>query len=425
MSEKIVSQRQIRDYRRYADLQYSTGNWELPEIFNTQNDLHRLYFEEFETYTHHNGDRDYMSVHDRHHVHTSVDPEKPEMIAFTRTFADGVRDRQVRVKLGRYLAQTFGSKLSPERIAELVNEHSINTQTRVKWHIAMTPSRIETVYRRGPSSCMSKDIRYYNTDIHPTRIYGAGDLGVAFCWRGGRITARALVWPERKVFGRIYGDERRLEGVLRESGYMNLSEHRDHIRNDPRFNDTLTWRDWGFNGARLLRIEEFGGHIVAPYMDDDYGLDFLHRNVAYANSGFLMMTECFDLACSETNGLAQQPGEDCSHCGDYTPEDELTTRFDGDRICDHCLCHDHFYCEHNGEIYPDSEAVVTHDHQTISREAYEDHYFTCFATGEVYPHYEMNTSEHDGEDRCDDAHQKHLEDIEAMKSEEENEQEAA
>jgi hypothetical protein len=34
-----------------------------------------------------------------------------------------------------------------------------------------------------------------------------------------RVTARALVWAERKIYGRMYGDENRLEALLKEAGF--------------------------------------------------------------------------------------------------------------------------------------------------------------------------------------------------------------
>ncbi len=280
-------------YRNDMMARYQYGEWKIPQIFLDDPELNCMYFNEhkFDKEATDGSGRDYLNMHQRHWVHVSVHPEKPDMIAYTRTLKDGMRDRQVRVKLGRYLAQTFGDKLSDQKIAQLVAQHNEHQCEKLRWHIAMTPKRIETVYRRGPNSCMSKSRRYFDRDIdtvhdaHPTSIYGAGDLGVAFLRREGRITARVLVWPERKVYGRVYGDAERLCRALHEAGYQSEYDHRKAVKDAG--GDQFV--DGGFNGARLLKLE-VDDVLVAPYMDEDYGIQYLHSNVAYANSGFAMMT---------------------------------------------------------------------------------------------------------------------------------------
>ena len=449
-------------YRNIMQNKYVSGEWKIPQVFLDDAELHGLYFSDHE-YDRENKVEgefpDYLNLHQRHWVHVSVHPEKPDMIAYTRTLKDGMRDRQVRVKLGRYLAQTFGDKLSPQKIAQLVAQHNENQCEKLRWHIAMTPKRIEVVYRRGPNSCMSKSRRYYDRDIdwshdaHPTSIYGAGDLGVAFLWRDGRITARVLVWPERKVYGRVYGDSERLLRALREAGYQSEYDHRKAVRDAG--GDQFV--DGGFNGARLLKLD-MDGVLVAPYMDEDYGIRHLHSNVAYANSGFAMMTNRYDDACNMTNGLSGETGDPCSECGDTTPPDEMHHTHDGESICEHCRDHNYFYCEDmdelyhiddavhtydgrvisqeayedgyftcedSDEVYPNDMLIVTHDHKYICRPVYENEYFTCDECGEVYPNEDANVCPHTGEIRCNDCHEDYREQNPELFEDEEHEQEAA
>ena len=169
---------------------------------------------------------------------------------------------------------------------------------------------------------------------------------MAFLWRQGRITARALVWPERKVYGRVYGDAERLHRALHEAGYISEYQHRRIISN--RGGDIYV--DGGFNGARLLKFE-VGDALAAPYMDNDYGFIRLHRDVAYANSGFAMMTMRYDDACKMTNGLSEPDGEPCSACRESTPDDEQHHTANGDMICENCRDHNYFYCEDTDELY--------------------------------------------------------------------------
>ena len=448
-------------YRNEMTARYQYGDWKIPQVFLDDAELHYLYFNEheFDREATDGSGRDYLNKHQRHWVHVSVHPDKPDMIAYTRSLKDGMRDRQVRVKLGRYLAQHFGDKLSDQKIAQLVARHNELHGEKLRWHIAMTPKRIETVYRRGPSSCMGHGRRSYDYrldedhDIHPACVYGAGDLGVAFLWRQGRITARALVWPERKVFGRIYGDEERLRRALDEAGYQSEYQHRRKITSE----GGDSYVDGGFNGARLLRFE-VGGVLAAPYMDNDYGLKRLHSNVAYANSGFAMMTMLCDDSCSMTNGLSAPDGDPCSECGENTSPDEQYHTHDGEMICECCRDHNYFYCEdmdelyhiddavhtydhrtisqeayENGyftcedtdEVYPNDMQVVTHDHKYICRPVYENDYFTCSDCGEVYPNEDANVCPHTGEVRCNDCHEDYRQQNPELFEDEEDEKEAA
>ena len=448
-------------YRHIMQDKYVSGEWKIPQIFLDDPELNCMYFNEhaFDKEATDGSGRDYLNTHQRHWVHVSVHPEKPDMIAYTRSLKDGMRDRQVRVKLGRYLVQTFGDRLSDQKIAQLVAQHNEHQCEKLRWHIAMTPKRIETVYQRGPNSCMSKPRRYFDFrinddhDAHPTSIYGAGDLGVAFLWRGGRITARALVWPERKVYGRVYGDSERLCRALHEAGYQDEADHRKAIFDAG--GDQFV--DGGFNGARLLKLE-VDDVLVAPYMDEEYGIQRLHSNVAYANSGFAMMTMRYDDACAMTNGLSTDHGDPCSECGDNTPPDEQFHTHDGEMICDHCRSMNYFWCEdtdelyhidelvrtydhrcisqeayENGyftcedtdEVYPNDMLIVTHDHKYICRSAYENDYFTCSDCGEVYPNEDANVCPHTGEVRCNDCHAEYREQNPELFEDEEHEQEAA
>lgn len=387
MAEKIcdVPRARRNAYRCMAADRFANGRWIMPDVFKSEDDLANLYHRSKDVEFGDGLER--ISLACLHHVHVSEHPEKSDMIAYTRTFEDGVRDRQIRIKLGRYLAQAFGDQLSPQRIAELVAKHNEYQQEKIKWHIAMTPKRIVTVYLRGPNSCMSKGMDYYarSTNYHPTYVYGAGDLGVAFIWRGGRITARALVWPERKIYGRIYGDEDRLCRVLREAGYQpDYAHFRAH-------NDKAMHKR-GFNGAKLLAIRDDYGDLQAPYIDGCYGVNDCGE--------FLELTNCSpEYKCESVTGLVQDAGTQCDHCGEYADADETHGTADSQIICEGCYDNYYFYCEDTDEIYHVDDMHVTHDGRNICTQQYQDYYFTCDDTGDIYPNSEKYTT-HDGREIC-------------------------
>jgi hypothetical protein len=121
---------------------------------------------------------------------------------------------------------------------------------------ARTPDDIEAVYTWGkptingrhfPTSCMSYGPEHFESGIHPVRVYGAGDLAVAFIHNSTkeRIVARCLCWPERLRHGIIYGADLPLRHMLEALGYTRGS----------------------MRGARLLKIPYDGGFVM-PYIDD-------------------------------------------------------------------------------------------------------------------------------------------------------------
>ena len=357
-----------------------------------------------------------------HYLHWSV--KDPEMVAYTPSLEYGIRDRQVRVKLGRYLAKHFGHLLSEKKRLELVEKHNATALANCKFHIAMTPGRIETVYTRGPTSCMGYSRYRFAHNFHPTRIYGAGDLGVAFMWRQDtdgrqRITARALVWPHKMIHGRVYGDESRLKAMLADRGY------------------TENWM--GFEGAAVLHeLPPYDDTPHAPYIDADLGLS------PAPDGEILLLTNESEAewGCKGQRGLAHSPGEPCSCCGDYTREENQQTTYEGEMICEHCYGEYYFFCEHTSaihhmddalttaagdlisqvayeqayftcddtdEIYPDAEGYTTFDGRTVCSEVYFDDYFTCESCGEIYPNEQANHCDETGKVRCDDCHAEHEE----------------
>lgn len=78
---------------------------------------------------------------------------------------------------------------------------------------------VKSVYA-GITSCMSYyPDRYYSDDSPAYHAYSEGDLRVAYIRDNGRLVARTVVWPEKKIFGRIYGDQLKMTMGLIELGY--------------------------------------------------------------------------------------------------------------------------------------------------------------------------------------------------------------
>jgi hypothetical protein len=313
-----------------------------------------------------------------HYPHISV--HEAHMLAFTENDEKGVRDIQKRMKAGRYLKQFFGDKLN-----ELYGDKEANAiiarMAAQFGHLAMpdevkfatTPDEIERVYTNGPTSCMSHSECDYSSDQHPVRVFGAGDLAVAYIEREGRgITARALCWPERKVWVRIYGDEHRLAPALRYQGFSQGG------------NDCL-------DGAKLLKIKQ-GRAFVMPYID--------YHDCAGPDGEFLVIGQG-DLPTQNTNGLTADSYR-CVACETDLTNDNYVAH--GDVFCEDCFNERYFYCDRNGDLTSRDDEVCMEHGESWSQYAFDEHGFTCDQSGGNWPntkHYAVNME--NGETWCKQA----------------------
>lgn len=147
---------------------------------------------------------------------------------------------------------------------------------------ASTPEEIVEVYRAGPHSCIAD----FPPEVHPARVYGAGDLAVAWLGDGARTWARALVWPARRVYGRVYPADvyhlvdgyrnkrearavaAALERRLRAAGYRPDRK----VDAPPGMRSTPPLRFYaGFEGARLLVVGAGAPDLwLMPPLDHGY-----------------------------------------------------------------------------------------------------------------------------------------------------------
>jgi len=209
-----------------------------------------------------------------HFVHVS----ETGTLAYTESDAKGAVDVQGRLKPGKYLTKYFSDILLAQQIQDIALRWACEFET-FNLRITQDADQIEHVYLNGPSSCMSAPVRQYNSEIHPVRAYGKGDLALAYLTNddGDIFSARAVVWPDRKVYGRIYGDEHRMREALTRAGY----------------------RRGQFFDARIARIPQ-GDWFVCPFVDrHDYLSD---------DGEFLRFTHDYgstSMSCQTTTGLTR------------------------------------------------------------------------------------------------------------------------
>jgi hypothetical protein len=256
-----------------------------------------------------------------HFAHVSID--KGSMVAFTPDEAKGQIDIQTRMKPGRYLAK-FYPHLTGDEVRALAVELDKANEVR----FAETADDMETVYTNGPNSCMSHDASDYASPIHPVRVYAAGDLAVAYLSSVAlgeddfRASARALCWPAKKLYGRIYGDSGRLAPALAALGY----------------------EEGELDGAKVRKVRH-GSLYVLPYIDgcqsvEDHGSHF---------------TICGGVDAGQTNGLSGEEGEWCDYYEETRDEPTYEVRTGLRRWQNWCedAAENYAVCMSNGDYWSD------------------------------------------------------------------------
>jgi hypothetical protein len=203
-------------------------------------------------------------------LHISSEDEK--MVAYTPTPEDGLRDKQIKTTLGRFLRKHYIT-LSDSQIQELEQLHT--SEITAEFLLATTRDEIRTVYTglAGDTGCMRQQPEYYNilNDVHPSAAYEAPGMGVAYTKdASGSIRSRAVVWvnpadESDKRYVRIYGSPV-LRKILERKGYVCSSLEGAQLRKIPYASD---------NSGGVHK-----DHYVIPYLDGPDG-NQSHRDGAY------------------------------------------------------------------------------------------------------------------------------------------------
>jgi hypothetical protein len=286
---------------------------------------------------------------------SSTDPTK---IAYTEDEAKGAADRQTVTKPGRFLTKFCADMFTPEKIAEMANQFvALAAPGELKF--ATTADEIEHVYTNGPSSCMAYTASNYASPYHPTRVYAGFDLAVAYVLRGNDITARALCWPDKKRYGRVYGDSLRLEKLLEAQGYVAGS----------------------LEGARFTRDEDSDGAIICPYIDGCRTVEDMGDHMVIGGS----------INADSTDGLLEAR-EYCECCGDYHDPDDMVW-VNEERICGNCRDNDYVWSERHHQYVHVDNAIEVRTRKT--RWGYETDWYEHGADDDVY-HCDATDEYYDG-----------------------------
>lgn len=204
--------------------------------------------------------RQYMDVHGLHA--SEADPK-------SCTYWDG--RRWVSMKPGKYLKK-FCDYLTPRQIefqAKIWTDGHVDAEDRwpkiVKF--ARTAQEVKFVYDYGPQSCMK--------GAPGVIAYADSDLAVAYLYDEDEdwVIARAVCWPDKKVFGRVYPNDS--DYNYRDDGFTSqeeLREARKYFKELLRKDGWTSYEEAGpevFEGARMpmLGVVNAPNRYYMPYPD--------------------------------------------------------------------------------------------------------------------------------------------------------------
>lgn len=176
-----------------------------------------------------------------HFLHISVKSTFDDfLISYTESPLKGSKNLQAAGrKVGRYLKE-FYPDLTSDKIEKLSHEMAA-VLNKLPVEFITTSEGIRRAYEdsrnhSGMASCMAYATSHweiYEKDekakrgrrVHPTEAYGDGELALAVLRDSDqRLTARVLVWPNKKRYSRFYGpDATKLKTLLQSAGYTNAS----------------------------------------------------------------------------------------------------------------------------------------------------------------------------------------------------------
>jgi hypothetical protein len=307
---------------------------------------------------------------DSHFAH--VAKKSHDLIAYTKDAVKGAQDKQSLLSVAAYIELVAPSDWTAGDKAVVARRHidyAASLASPLKFAgpgtDKATADLIEEVYTKYASncsavaaSCMRHDASRFSgrvdgKRVHPVRAYAGGDLAIAYLTNSeGETTARALVWPAKKLYSRLYcGEDSTLPRLLKSLGYDGAG----YYNNDP-----------SMEGAKLARIESDSGTLIVPYLDE---VGTVEDCGSYLRIGG-------DLDATSTNGVIEiEPSGYCESCENSCDEDDLSTVWLDSRRrrsgmwCEHCRDNYTFYCDGTYETY--SQNV---DHTCIDVEVYCDAY---------------------------------------------------
>jgi hypothetical protein len=349
MVKKEVELSPVRDFANWAAERMATGEW-VPVPWADEE----------------------WAIKD-HFCHLAITDEC--QVAFWPDEADAQNDIVTKMAPGRYLQAYYSDVLTPTQIRDWAVQVDVECELKIMdgaddfYHAYRGPDQ------GGLQSCMvyrddqisPHTSAHWRGGMNPVRVYAAGDLAIAVLERKGKMVARAIVWPEKKVAGRIYGDVERMTAELEAQGYtLDCRSHNVDSRGKG-----------GLNGARILKISPIAHprNFVMPYIDYGYGVSPIEGDEAH-----FQLSRSPMYSAQQISGLLWPIGEEPAQLGEPVVDEDATE--DDYDACAEGECSCCFSCERCGTRDDESEAwnVRTRNGtENWCEPCYDDHASTCEA----------------------------------------------
>jgi hypothetical protein len=246
-----------------------------------------------------------------HFPHISV--KQAGKMAYTQNEEHGFCDRQTAVRPGKYLTQYFSEYLDKATIDRFCGLVSSNGHQVIYTN---DPDAIEQVYiAEGFGSCMRHTAESFNGICHPVRAYGGPYSSLALAYVGDLsrkyIVARTIVWPDKKLWNRIFGHYDLLAPLLEADGYSQGS----------------------MRGATIAALTDDDRTYTVPYVDNvSRGSLSRNKRSIILGSGPIALDTTDGLSAAYEEEEEEDPLYTCSRC-DY--QSDRSSHFEGD-LCTAC-----------------------------------------------------------------------------------------
>lgn len=333
---------------------------------------------------------------------------KGAMVAYTENEQKGREDKQLRVT-PRVFADRFIRPACYPNCSDRDWEDTAGWWVRMFMAVhsevgevkfATTADEWEDVYTSGPNSCMAHSADEYSSPFHPVRIYAmGGDLQLAYAeMQEGEdgdcaISVRCIVWPAKKVRGRIYS-----------GGSSELSNRFAAAL------EALGYRQGSFAGAKIGRVEAYDDEdredgLVMPYLDEP-ATHFIDMG------DHCVLSEGKGTRGDSTNGvISTVERAECDYTGRWVRVDDLVEVYRIDyrgRSFSESWCRDAvedwaILCDVSGDYWRSEDVVTLADGRDVNRIWADANCGVCDHTGDLYEIDEL-TRMADGSYLCADAY---------------------
>jgi hypothetical protein len=311
----------------------------------------------------------------------ALSKESPPLLTYFKDEQKAQDNKRSKISIRGYLEKYF-PKLSEAARKKIETEY-LSYDTRLKF--ATTPAQIVKAYLNyaagspASQSCMR---RRYKTQ-HPTSVYGAGDLAIAYLVNeAGKVTERSLVWPEKKIYGRVYGTSL-LHTLLQGAGYKKSDYYPEN-------------RDKGnsFNGARLLKIpynqtkpNARHGEFLMPYIDGPIRVVMKEDHFVITDKGVIAKSTAGHIFCAQSD--EDVTDFTCETCLNTWSHDQKRTAYNGITdsailICRRCFTDSCVHSNLKQRAYLQRTTVRMESGDFWPEFYFKTHGFLCQRSGKGY-----------------------------------------